>query len=168
VQVTGREVASQSEVQQQQQQQQQQRSRMSVPPFKPLPPGGSRPMAQQPERQRLIVQQNATNFPTVLKQVPGPSLAALQEDVMRHQQRGQLEAKLRHQQQRAQQELVAMQMLKQQRQQQLEAMRQQQQQQQQQQMMIKVQFPQQALHPANQMKRKQVGRRPGLRADLRI
>lgn len=106
---------------------------VTVPPFKPLPQGASRPMAQQPERQRLVVQQNSTGT-TALKQMPSPSLAAMQEDALR--QRALAEAKLR-QQQRAQQEELAMQILKQQRQQQQEAMKRQH--------LQKVQFPQQAL-----------------------
>ncbi|XP_012265861.2 basic-leucine zipper transcription factor A isoform X2 [Athalia rosae] len=80
-----------------------------VPPFKPLPPGGSRPMAQQPERQRLVVQQNSTAFRTV----PAPSFAAMQEDSKK-------------QQQRAQQEAFALQMLRQQQMQQQQALRDQQ------------------------------------------
>ncbi|XP_046751770.1 uncharacterized protein LOC124414754 isoform X2 [Diprion similis] len=84
----------------------------AVPPFKPLPPGGVRPMAQQTERQRLVVQQNAT----ALKTVGAPSFAAMQTE----------NAKL---QQRTQQEAFALQMLKQQQAQQQQAIRQQQQQQ---------------------------------------
>ena len=93
----------------------------AVPPFKPLPPGGVRPMAPQPERQRLVVQQNST----ALKTIPAPSLATMQEEALKQQKRMQQEDKMR-QQQRIQQELLAMQVLKQQRQQQQEAMRQQQ------------------------------------------
>ncbi|XP_046491701.1 uncharacterized protein mtg isoform X1 [Neodiprion pinetum] len=84
----------------------------AVPPFKPLPPGGVRPMAQQTERQRLVVQQNAT----ALRTVAAPSFAAMQDE----------NSKL---QQRTQQEAFALQMLKQQQTQQQQALRQQQQQQ---------------------------------------
>lgn len=99
-----------------------------VPPFKPLPAGSSRPMAPQPERQRLVVQQNST----ALRTIPAPSLAAMQEAAIRQQQqqklalqqqRKQHEVKLR-QQQRMQQEALALQVLQEQRQQQQEAMRQ--------------------------------------------
>ncbi|XP_015585774.1 mediator of RNA polymerase II transcription subunit 15 isoform X2 [Cephus cinctus] len=93
----------------------------TVPPFKPLPPGAARPMAQQPERQRLVVQQNST----ALRMVPAPSFAVMQEEAMRQQQRMQQEEKNR-QQQRMQQEALALQVLKQQQAQQQEAMRQQQ------------------------------------------
>ncbi|XP_012280799.1 bromodomain-containing protein DDB_G0280777 isoform X2 [Orussus abietinus] len=119
-----------------------------VPPFKPLPPGAARPMAQQPERQRLVVQQNLT----ALKTMPAPSLVAMQEEAFRQHQRLQQEEKMRlqqhqqlqqqhqllqhqqiqqqqlqqQQQQRLQQEALAMQVLKQQQMQQQEAMRQQQ------------------------------------------
>ncbi|XP_026667051.1 transcription activator MSS11 isoform X2 [Ceratina calcarata] len=100
-----------------------QNTRQVVPPFKPLPPGAARPIAQQPERQKLVVaQQNST----VLRTVPAPSLSNLanQQDLLRQQQLVQ-EAKQR-QQLKLQQEAFAMQMLKQQRLQQQEAMRQQQ------------------------------------------
>lgn len=79
--------------------------------------GMSRPMSQQPERQRLVVQQNST----ALRTVAAPSLGT-QEDMIKYQQ--QQEAKLK-QQQKFQQEALALQVLKQQRQQQQEAMRQQ-------------------------------------------
>lgn len=106
-------------------------TRQVVPPFKPLPIGPPRPMAQQPERQKLVV--NSTALKTA------PVMPLSQQDALRLQhQRIHQEAKLR-QQQRMQQEALALQMLKQQRLQQQEAMRQQhmqkmQQQQQQQQM----------------------------------
>lgn len=125
-----------------------QRNRVGVPPFKPLPPGASRPMAQQPERQRLIVQQNSTA--TAASNFPRPVYPAQQQDdVLKQQQQAQLESKLM-QQQKLQQEMLAMQMLKQQRQQQQEAMLKQQQQQQ------MVQYPQQALQQATQTRRTQV------------
>ncbi|CAK9800400.1 Reticulocyte-binding protein homolog 2a [Anthophora plagiata] len=92
-----------------------------VPPFKPLPPGAARPIAQQPERQKLVVQQNST----VLRTIPAPSLSTTQQDLMRQQQLMQQEAKQK-QQLRLQQEALALQVLKQQRLQQQEAMRQQQ------------------------------------------
>ncbi|XP_043669429.1 dual specificity protein kinase splA-like isoform X2 [Vespula pensylvanica] len=95
----------------------QQKARQVVPPFKPLPVGMSRPMSQQPERQKLVVQQNST----ALRTVAAPSLGT-QEDMIKYQQ--QQEAKLK-QQQKLQQETLALQVLKQQRQQQQEAMRQQ-------------------------------------------
>ncbi|CAL7945945.1 unnamed protein product [Xylocopa violacea] len=98
-----------------------QNTRQVVPPFKPLPPGATRPLAQQPERQKLIVQQNST----ALRTVPAPSLVATQQDLLRQQQLMQQEAKQK-QQLKLQQEAFAMQMLKQQRLQQQEAMRQQQ------------------------------------------
>lgn len=91
-----------------------------VPPFKPLPPGAARPIAQQPERQKLVVQQNST----VLRTIPAPSLSATQQDLLRQQQLMQ-EAKQK-QQLKLQQEAFALQVLKQQRLQQQEAMRQQQ------------------------------------------
>lgn len=120
-----------------------QRNRPTVPPFKPLPPGATRPLAQQPERQRLIVQQNNTALSSSILSKPqalmnGASFTSLQEDVLK--QRAQNEVKLREQQ-RFQQELLAMQVLKQQRQQQQEAMKLQRQHQQ-------VKFPQQALSMA--------------------
>lgn len=90
-----------------------------MPPFKPLPVGAIRPLAQQPERQKLVVaQQNAT---TVAKQATAMSLEALRQQ----QQRMHQEAKLK-QQQRMQQEALAFHVLKQQQLQQQEAMRQQQ------------------------------------------
>ncbi|XP_025991270.2 transcription factor SPT20 homolog isoform X2 [Solenopsis invicta] len=90
-------------------------TRQVVPPFKPLPIGTVRPMTQQPERQKLIV--NAT----ALK--PSPVLSAMQQEALRqHHQRIHQENKLK-QQQRIQQEALAVQILKQQRQQQQEAMR---------------------------------------------
>ncbi|XP_043483899.1 transcription factor SPT20 homolog isoform X2 [Leptopilina heterotoma] len=93
-----------------------------VPPFKPLPPGGTRPMAPQPERQRLVVQQNST----ALKTIPAPALGGIRnEEIIRQQEKMKEEDKAR-QQQRVQQEVLAMQMLKQQRLQQQEAMRKQQ------------------------------------------
>lgn len=92
-----------------------------MPPFRPLPPGGSRPMGQQPEHQRLVVQQNASS--NAIRTVAAPSLMILRNDNLRQQQRMREELKLR-QQQRLQQELLAMQVLKQQRMQQQEAMRQ--------------------------------------------
>lgn len=103
-----------------------------MPPFKPLPPGAARPIAQQPERQKLVVQQNST----VLRTIPAPSLSATQQDLLRQQQLMQ-EAKQK-QQLKLQQEAFALQVLKQQRLQQQEAMRQQQLQklQQQKQMMV--------------------------------
>ncbi|XP_076245002.1 mind the gap isoform X2 [Calliopsis andreniformis] len=97
-----------------------QNTRQVVPPFKPLPPGAARPMAQQPERQKLVVQQNST----ALRTIPAPSLSRTQQDLLR-QQLLQQEAKQK-QQQRLQQEAFALQVLKQQRLQQQEAMRQQQ------------------------------------------
>ncbi|XP_043279855.1 transcription factor SPT20 homolog isoform X2 [Venturia canescens] len=69
----------------------------SVPPFKPLPPSGVRPMGQQPERQRLmVVQQNST----ALKMIPAPSFESLQqhEAAIRKQQQAQAQ-KLQTQQQ---------------------------------------------------------------------
>ncbi|XP_011309872.1 uncharacterized protein mtg isoform X2 [Fopius arisanus] len=96
-----------------------------VPPFKPLPPGASRPMAPQPEHQRLVVQHNTT----ALKTIPAPSLAPLQDPAVHHQQmlmqqkismqqqRIQQEINNR-QQQRLQQEALALQILKEQKQQQ--------------------------------------------------
>ncbi|KAG7201350.1 hypothetical protein KM043_004118 [Ampulex compressa] len=96
-------------------------TRQAVPPFKPLPPGATRPMAQQPERQKLVVQQNST----VLKTMVAPSLTEAQQEEFRlQQQRMHQEAKLK-QQQRMQQEALALQVLKQQRLQQQEAIRQQ-------------------------------------------
>ncbi|XP_011707842.1 PREDICTED: transcription activator MSS11-like isoform X2 [Wasmannia auropunctata] len=97
-------------------------TRQVVPPFKPLPIGSVRPMAQQPERQKLIV--NATALKAA------PVLSAMQQEALRqHHQRIHQESKIK-QQQRIQQEALAVQMLKQQRLQQQEAMRQQQMQQQ--------------------------------------
>ncbi|XP_043257712.1 mediator of RNA polymerase II transcription subunit 15-like [Colletes gigas] len=94
--------------------------RQVVPPFKPLPPGAARPMAQQPERQKLVVQQNST----ALRTIPAPALSTTQQDMLRQQQQlVQQEAK---QKQRLQQEAFALQVLKQQRLQQQEATRQQQ------------------------------------------
>ncbi|KAK0162163.1 hypothetical protein PV327_008523 [Microctonus hyperodae] len=97
-----------------------------IPPFKPLPPGASRPIASQPEHQRLVVQHNST----VLRTIPAPSLmftneAAIQQQqqqklFMQQQQQINSDTKLR-QQQRIQQETLAIQMLKEQRQQQREA-----------------------------------------------
>ena len=140
---------------QQQAQAQSQRSRPGVPPFKPLPPGASRPLAQQPERQRLIVQQNSTQA-QALRPIQGPTFGALQDDALKQHQRAQMEGKLREQQ-HIQQEMIAMQMLKQQRQQQQEAMKRIQQQQAQQVLqMQKVQYPQQALQAAYLTKRMQV------------
>lgn len=97
-----------------------QNTRQVVPPFKPLPPGAARPIAQQPERQKLVVQQNST----VLRTIPAPSLSTTQQDLLRQQQLMQ-EAKQK-QQLKLQQEAFALQVLKQQRLQQQEAMRQQQ------------------------------------------
>ncbi|KAK2584589.1 hypothetical protein KPH14_006948 [Odynerus spinipes] len=91
-----------------------------VPPFKPLPAGMSRPMSQQPERQRLVVQQNST----ALRTVAAPALGTQEETIRYQQEQMQQEAKLK-QQQKLQQEALALQVLKQQRQQQQEAMRQQ-------------------------------------------
>uniref|UniRef100_A0ABD2W0E6 Chitin-binding type-2 domain-containing protein n=1 Tax=Trichogramma kaykai TaxID=54128 RepID=A0ABD2W0E6_9HYME len=116
----------------------------ALPPFKPLPNGGSRPMAQQPERQRLVVQNNnssSNSQANALRTMPSPTFAELQEDVLKQQQRVQQEAKLK-QQQPNQQEILAAYMLKQQRTQQLEAMKQQQHNQ------PKVQFNPQALQAA--------------------
>ncbi|XP_014488645.1 PREDICTED: uncharacterized protein LOC106751904 [Dinoponera quadriceps] len=97
-------------------------NRPIVPPFKPLPVGAARPMAQQPERQKLVVQQNATTFAKQVAQV----MPLVQQEILRQQQqRVHQEVKLK-QQQRMQQEALALQMLKQQRLQQQEAMRQQQ------------------------------------------
>ncbi|XP_024886252.1 transcription factor SPT20 homolog isoform X1 [Temnothorax curvispinosus] len=97
-------------------------TRQVVPPFKPLPIGTTRPMSQQPERQKLIV--NATALKTA------PVMPTMQQDALRlHHQRIHQESKLK-QQQRIQQEALALQILKQQRLQQQEAMRQQQMQQQ--------------------------------------
>lgn len=93
-------------------------TRQVVPPFKPLPIG-TRPMAQQPERQKLVVQQNAT----AVKSAPVMPLSQL-EALRQQQQRLHQEAKLK-QQQRLRQEALALQVLKQQRLQQQEAMRQQ-------------------------------------------
>ncbi|KYQ47909.1 hypothetical protein ALC60_13079 [Trachymyrmex zeteki] len=97
-------------------------NRQVVPPFKPLPIGTVRPMTQQPERQKLIV--NATALKTA------PMTPAMQQEILRqHHQRIHQENKMK-QQQRIQQEALAVQILKQQRLQQQEAMRQQQMQQQ--------------------------------------
>ncbi|XP_008203949.1 mediator of RNA polymerase II transcription subunit 15 isoform X2 [Nasonia vitripennis] len=143
--LSNREDARQVFQQQQQQSLQAQRNRVGVPPFKPLPPGASRPMAQQPERQRLVVQQNSTA--NAVANAPRPVYTAQQQDdILKQQQRAQLESKIM-QQQKLQQEMLAMQMLKQQRQQQQEAMMKQQQQ--------MVQYPQQALQQATQTRRVQ-------------
>ncbi|XP_063981855.1 uncharacterized protein Mtg isoform X2 [Diachasmimorpha longicaudata] len=93
-----------------------------VPPFKPLPPGASRPMAPQPEHQRLVVQHNST----ALKTIPAPSLGALQDAAVRqHQVQLQQQKNLMQQQKiiqemnlRQQQDALAVQMLKEQKQQQ--------------------------------------------------
>ncbi|XP_043506371.1 putative uncharacterized protein DDB_G0271606 isoform X2 [Frieseomelitta varia] len=98
-----------------------QNTRQVVPPFKPLPAGATRPIAQQPERQKLVVQQNST----ALRTVPAPSFSAAQQDLLRQQQLMHQEAKQK-QQLKLQQEAFALQVLKQQRLQQQEAMRQQQ------------------------------------------
>ncbi|XP_070166877.1 histone-lysine N-methyltransferase trithorax isoform X2 [Polyergus mexicanus] len=92
-------------------------TRQAVPPFKPLPLGTARPLAQQPERQKLIVNSTAVKTGPVM---PSAQLEALHQQHQRIHQ----EAKLK-QQQRIQQEALALQVLKQQRQQQQEAMRQQ-------------------------------------------
>ncbi|XP_017764286.1 PREDICTED: mediator of RNA polymerase II transcription subunit 15-like [Eufriesea mexicana] len=132
-----------------------QNTRQVVPPFKPLPPGAARPIAQQPERQKLVVQQNST----VLRTVPAPSLSGTQQDLVRQQQLIQQEAKQK-QQLKLQQEAFALQVLKQQRLQQQEAMRQQQlqklqqQQQKQQQMVVQQQKRHQQIVPM-QVKRDQ-------------
>lgn len=84
-----------------------------VPPFKPLPAGAARPLAQQPEHQRLVVQQNSS-----------APMRLAQDEALRIQ-RLQQEAKLREQQ-RYQQELLAMQIIKEQRLQQSQASHQQQ------------------------------------------
>ncbi|XP_011146040.1 uncharacterized protein LOC105187125 isoform X2 [Harpegnathos saltator] len=100
-------------------------NRSVVPPFKPLPVGAARPMAQQPERQKLVVQQNAT---AIGKQGTSAMQPLVQQEITalrQQQQRMHQEAKLK-QQQRMQQEALALQVLKQQRLQQQEAMRQQQ------------------------------------------
>ena len=133
-----------------------QNTRQVVPPFKPLPAGATRPIAQQPERQKLVVQQNST----ALRTVPAPSLSATQQDLLRQQQLMQQEAKQK-QQLKLQQEAFALQMLKQQRLQQQEAMRQQQLQklQKQQQMMAQQQMVAQKRHQQMmpmQVKRDQV------------
>ncbi|XP_011870768.1 PREDICTED: transcription factor SPT20 homolog isoform X2 [Vollenhovia emeryi] len=94
-------------------------TRQVVPPFKPLPIGTARPMTQQPEHQKLVV--NATT----LKTSPAVLSAMQQEALRQHHQRIHQETKLK-QQQRIQQEALAVQILKQQRLQQQEAMRQQQ------------------------------------------
>ncbi|XP_011265753.1 histone-lysine N-methyltransferase trithorax isoform X1 [Camponotus floridanus] len=91
-------------------------TRQAVPPFKPLPLGTARPLAQQPERQKLVV--NSTAVKT------SPVMSAQLEALHQQHQRIHQEAKLK-QQQRIQQEALALQVLKQQRQQQQEAMRQQ-------------------------------------------
>ncbi|XP_076380019.1 mind the gap isoform X2 [Megalopta genalis] len=107
--------------------QQVQNTRQVVPPFKPLPSGAVRPIAQQPERQKLVVQQNNT----ALRTVPAPSLSVTQQDLLRQQQQQQQQQLIQQeskqkQQQKLQQEAFALQVLKQQRLQQQEAMRQQQ------------------------------------------
>lgn len=95
-------------------------NRQVVPPFKPLPSVTIRPMAQQPERQKLVVHQNSTGLTAT------PVMSAVQQEALRQQQqRLHQEAKLK-QQHRIQQEALALQVLKQQRLQQQEAMRQQQ------------------------------------------
>ncbi|KAK9305286.1 hypothetical protein QLX08_003642 [Tetragonisca angustula] len=128
-----------------------QNTRQVVPPFKPLPAGATRPIAQQPERQKLVVQQNST----ALRTVPAPSLSATQQDLLRQQQLMHQEAKQK-QQLKLQQEAFALQVLKQQRLQQQEAMRQQQLQklQKQQQMMAQQQKRHQQIVPM-QVKRDQ-------------
>ncbi|KAK1120639.1 hypothetical protein K0M31_012246 [Melipona bicolor] len=134
-----------------------QNTRQVVPPFKPLPAGATRPIAQQPERQKLVVQQNST----ALRTVPAPSLSATQQqDLLRQQQLMHQEAKQK-QQLKLQQEAFALQVLKQQRLQQQEAMRQQQLQkiQKQQQMMVQQQMVAQKRHQQivpMQVKRDQV------------
>ncbi|KAJ8678638.1 hypothetical protein QAD02_014425 [Eretmocerus hayati] len=145
-------------------QQQQQKTRMSgtvtVPPFRPLPLGAVRPMAQQSERQRLVVQHNASlasgpsaassgTVQVVTAVKPTTMVATMPASALKQQQIAQIEAKLREQQQ-MQQEVLAMQVIKQQRQQQQQAMKLQQQQQQQ-----RVQYPQQALQQATNTKRMQ-------------
>ncbi|XP_070511009.1 polyhomeotic-proximal chromatin protein isoform X2 [Cardiocondyla obscurior] len=97
-------------------------TRQVVPPFKPLPIGTVRPMSQQPERQKLIVNATALKMAQVMP-------AMQQEALRQHHERIHQENKLK-QQQRIQQEALALQILKQQRLQQQEAMRQQQMQQQ--------------------------------------
>ncbi|KAM0735115.1 hypothetical protein ACS0PU_011228 [Formica fusca] len=92
-------------------------TRQAVPPFKPLPLGTARPLAQQPERQKLVVNSTAVKTAPVM---PSTQLEVLHQQHQRIHQ----EAKLK-QQQRIQQEALALQVLKQQRQQQQEAMRQQ-------------------------------------------
>ncbi|CAD1478635.1 unnamed protein product, partial [Heterotrigona itama] len=132
-----------------------QNTRQVVPPFKPLPAGATRPIAQQPERQKLVVQQNST----ALRTVPAPSLSATQQDLLRQQQLMQQEAKQK-QQLKLQQEAFALQVLKQQRLQQQEAMRQQQLQklQKQQQMMAQQQMVAQQQKRHQQMVPMQVKR----------
>ncbi|XP_072754680.1 uncharacterized protein Mtg isoform X2 [Anoplolepis gracilipes] len=92
-------------------------TRQAVPPFKPLPLGTARPLAQQPERQKLVVNSTAVKASPIM---PSAQLDALHQQHQRIHQ----EAKMK-QQQRIQQEALALQVLKQQRQQQQEAMRQQ-------------------------------------------
>lgn len=75
-------------------------------------------MAPQPERQRLVVQQNTTAQRTI----SSPSYAPVQEDNASQQQRLQQDMKMR-QRQRYQQEILAMEVLKQQRIQQQEALK---------------------------------------------
>ncbi|XP_076657770.1 mind the gap isoform X2 [Halictus rubicundus] len=138
-------------------QQAQTNNRQVVPPFKPLPPGAVRPIAQQPERQKLVVQQNST----ALRTVPAPSLSATQQDMLRQQQQQLIQQESKQkQQQRLQQEAFALQVLKQQRLQQQEAMRQQQmqkiQQQQKQQQQQQLAAQQQKRHQQMQVKRDQI------------
>ncbi|KAH0956534.1 hypothetical protein HN011_002441 [Eciton burchellii] len=114
-------------------------TRQVVPPFKPLPIGPPRPMAQQPERQKLVV--NSTALKTA------PMIPLAQQEVLRQQQqRIHQDAKLK-QQQRMQQEALALQVLKQQRLQQQEAMRQQQ--------MQKIQQQQKQLQQLQQQQQQQ-------------
>ncbi|EFN80140.1 hypothetical protein EAI_05947 [Harpegnathos saltator] len=83
-------------------------NRSVVPPFKPLPVGAARPMAQQPERQKLVVQQNAT---AIGKQGTSAMQPLVQQEITalrQQQQRMHQEAKLK-QQQRMQQEALALQ-----------------------------------------------------------
>ncbi|XP_044006635.1 bromodomain-containing protein DDB_G0280777-like isoform X1 [Aphidius gifuensis] len=82
-----------------------------VPPFKPLPPGASRPMSPQLEHQRLVVQQNSS----ALRTIPAPSLAAMQDAAIRQQIYHQ---QIQHQQQ--QQKIQQQQMQYQQMQQQMQ------------------------------------------------
>ncbi|XP_034939506.1 basic-leucine zipper transcription factor A isoform X4 [Chelonus insularis] len=95
----------------------------SVPPFKPLPSAVLRPMAQQPEHQRLVVQQNSSALRTIPAPVLMQKATAVDPKVQQQHQRNQYEMKSR-QQQKIQQELLAHQVLKEQQQQQQEAMQQ--------------------------------------------